>query len=107
VSTFVISARSDDASVVAELRRLVPATPIAAIRDALATGTPLVERDLYGNDHDDAAALLLAVVDVLQRFGASISVNELDNGERSAESVDYLRSVIARHEEIRQSEGRP
>jgi hypothetical protein len=108
VSTFVITARSCDAALVGELRRLMPSMPVTAIRDALAMGAPLVECDLYGNDHGEAAAQLLAAVEALQRFGATIAVEEIDGDERSVESVEYLRRVIERHAEIRrQSEGRP
>ena len=107
MSTIVLSARGDVA-LVGELRRLLPSTPVAAIRDALASAEPLIERDLYSNDHDEAAAQLLGVVDVLQRFGASVVVEAIDGEERSVETVEYLRAIIERHVEIRrQREGRP
>jgi hypothetical protein len=102
VSTFAIRVRSNDPMLVTELRRVLPEKAVSEIRRALGAGAPLVARTLLGNDHDEAAAILLAIVDIARRSDAEIAVEELHaDGDRTQESIDYLRNVIDRHEAIR------
>jgi hypothetical protein len=117
MSKFVIaaSATRDDAAIVASIRSAIPEKSIREIGHALSTGGPLLTRELFGNDHDEAAVQLTAVVDALRRHGIEPQIYEIsDNTDEASrldagnlESVDYLRNVLDRHNQIkRDREGR-
>jgi hypothetical protein len=105
----VIAAQTDKTDAVTDLRKHLPGKSIGEIRQALTTGAPLVDRVLFFNDHDEAAVQLNAVVADLQKHGIEPRVYELDEDEHVSqlvdsdkqESVEYLRNILDRHEQIK------
>lgn len=109
MSKIVIAARTDKTDAVAELRRHLPSKSVAEIRKALSTGGPLVDRTLFYNDHDEAAAQLKAVIADLQKHGIEPRVYELDEDEDvtslidsdKQQSVENLDNILERHQRIK------
>ena len=61
--------------------RMATELPLGQIRAALTDGTPLVERQLFGNDHGDSAFVLRAVGKCLVDEGVTVDVFELEPDE--------------------------
>lgn len=109
MAKFVIAAKTDKTDAVADLRRDLPGKPIAEIRIALSTGAPIVDRTLFHNDHDDAAAQLKAVIATLREHDIEPRVYELaDDADvellidsDKQESVEYLDAVLTRYEQVK------
>jgi hypothetical protein len=104
----VIGAQTDKVDAVADLRKHLPNKSVGDIRHALTTGAPLVDRLLFFNDHEEAAAQLLAVIADLQKHGIEPRVYDLDEDEDvttlidadKQSSVQRLHNMLERHEQI-------
>lgn len=51
--------------------------PMGSLRNALTAGSVLLERRVFGNDHDEAALDILGVVDCLEHHGVHYQLYEL------------------------------
>ena len=109
MSKIVIAGQTDKTNAVSDLHKLLPGKSVAEIRQALSTGAPLVDRTLFYNDHDEAAAQLKAIIAALRKHGVEPRVYELDEDEDveslidsdKQESVEYLDNILERHEQIK------
>ena len=73
----VLSDVPDTVRAVEVLRAIAPETSIAEYRKRITSGSPVIERILFENDHDDVAAQLRALLSELPKTGARIRVFEL------------------------------
>jgi hypothetical protein len=114
MSKIVIAVQSNNATVVAALRSVIPDKSFGEIKQALSTGAPLLARKLFHNDHDEAVAQLKAVIDVIRRLGFEPRLYEIDDDEDDAvlidsdqlESVEYLQNILDRHDQIKADRAR-
>lgn len=88
---------------------MLPDKSVGEIRQALSTGAPLVDRTLFYNDHEEAAAQLKGVIAELRKHGIEPRVYELDDDEDVGapidadrqESVEYFDAILERFEQIK------
>lgn len=80
---------------VALVRELRSATgqSVEQIRAALRSNVPIVERELFGNDHDDAARVLRETLMAGTRAHADVQLFELEPDEDFASVVPERRRI--------------
>lgn len=104
MSWIAIVTTSGEHALLAPLRDLLPAVPVSELRGRLTGAGPLVVCELWRNDHEDAHALLRAVVALLQRHGTPLAIHELERREEPAsdanaidpETLEWLMSEFER-----------
>lgn len=90
----VIPQTSDLMRTIAVLRRAVPETSIADLRQRLAAGTPAVEALLFQNDYAQVAERLRELINELPKTGAQVRFFELDPAEQFDKEADLSRREI-------------
>lgn len=93
MSKIVITARgAPTAAVIAGLRKATTAS-LADLRDVLHGDRVLLERVVFGNDHDEAALEILGVIDCLEDHHIHYRVFELEPGESLSEELMAVSDV--------------
>jgi hypothetical protein len=103
----VVTDTPDVSRTVSALRRFA-ALPVSEAASRIKARTPILEWDLFGNDHDEVAEKLRALMDEVPSSGAQIKLFELPE-RRAFRSVDEekpqeispatLRNILAAHDE--------
>jgi hypothetical protein len=68
MAKIVVVVQSDPSTSLLNALRRVSSVPLGRLRTALSRGEPLLERQVFGNDHDEAALEILRVVDCLEEL---------------------------------------
>jgi len=103
----VVDQAPDLGHVAAVLRRTT-ALPLSEIVSRMKSQAPVIERELFGNDHDEIALILRELLQQLPGIGAKIRLFELPEGHsftsveeeaRQEISAQTLVNILSSHDE--------
>lgn len=85
--------------------------PLSAVRSAATTGAPLIEVELFSNDHDGVARTLRAIVDTASSTDVALDLFELGRDEnfisvrRAERRIDSttLENILSAWEDARET----
>lgn len=109
MSKIAIVVRSDggQGAKLLSLIRQATGMPYSEITAAIRQGSPVIERSLFGRDHDDIAASLRTLVSALRRAECSFDIYEFPESQRFNPSgarprridASVLENILAAHEQ--------
>ena len=91
----IVTKAVDPARAIAGLRRALPDSSIADLRQRIEGAVPVVESILFENDYPEVAARLRSVVDELTNAAAEFRVFELEPAETFDLNADLSRWEIS------------